>query len=93
MVSRIFFTLEVDGNTFSDLYANVKQTVGANYETALLEVGPPHGYTGIFNHEAFFAAAERYYRNSIGSQGRIIRISGGSNVHMMNNTFVMRMSG
>ena len=89
MVSRIFFTLEIDGNTFPDLYADIKQTVGTDYETASLEVGAPHGYTGAFNHEVFSPAAERYYRDSIGSHGRMIRISEGSNVRMMNNTFVM----
>lgn len=58
MVSRVFFTLELEGKTHNDLYADIKQTVGSSFEIASLEVSPPRGYAGPFNHEAFRKAAE-----------------------------------
>jgi hypothetical protein len=87
MISRIFFDLEIGGRKYSDLYVDLKQTPGADYETAPLEVGPPHGYDGVFNHHEFRREVEEYYRQSFGSRGSGIRISGGSNIRMFNNTF------
>ena len=75
MVSRIFFSLTVGGRKYADLYCNVKQTVGADYETGPIEIGPPQGdYRGPWNDDAFRVATERCYRSSFGSQGRAIRI-------------------
>jgi hypothetical protein len=88
MVSRISFTLEVNGHTYTGLYCTVKQVVGASFESDVpLEVGPPLGtrYRGPFNHQAFAAAAEDYYRESFGSRGSAIRIAGGANIRMRNN--------
>lgn len=89
MVSRAFFTLEVDGEKHHGLHANIKQPVGANFESDPLEVSAPSGYTGSFNHEAFQNIIEQYYRSLVGSTGSGISISGGaSNIRMQNNTFV-----
>ncbi len=52
MVSRVFFTLEIDG-TKHELYADIKQTVGSSYETGPIEVSKPHGYSGPFSHQEF----------------------------------------
>jgi hypothetical protein len=87
MVSRVFFSVEVDGKTFQGLSADVKQTVGSDIETAPLEVSSPLGYDGPWNDIAFAQAAEEYYRRLIGSHGSGIRIGGGSsNVRMWHNT-------
>jgi hypothetical protein len=67
LVARVFFDLTTDQETFNELSANVKQTLGARYADAPLEIGKPIGYSGPFNHEAFGIAANEYYR-------RIIRI-------------------
>ena len=48
MVSRVFFDLEFRGETFIGLHADVKQTVGARFESAPLEVSKPDGYHGPF---------------------------------------------
>lgn len=88
MVSRIFFELEVDGRAHPGLHVDVKQVVGSSYETGSIEVGRPvGGYRGPFNYLAFRDAVERYFRSLIGSSGSGIRIMGGSNIRMRNNTF------
>ena len=87
MVSRVFFTLEIDG-TKHELYADIKQTVGSSYETGPIEVSKPHGYSGPFRNQEFKRAAEIYYSSLVGSSGSGIRIQGGANIRMRNNTFV-----
>ena len=88
MVSRVFLTLEAGGKVYPNLTVDIKQTVGARFETAPLEVGPPKGYNGSYNYAAFREVVERYYRALVGSQGRGIHIVGPSDVRMRNNTFV-----
>ena len=90
MVSRVFFVLEIGGKKF-DLYADIKQTVGGDYETGPIEVAQPENYRGPFNYRAFRDAAEKYYRSLVGSSGRGIRIQGGTNIRMRNNTFIQSM--
>jgi hypothetical protein len=88
MVSRVFFTLNYDGVVYENLYVDIKQPVGTDFETAPLEVGVPQGYRGPFNHDAFREEVEKYFRGLVGSKGSGIRISGGSNIRMRNNQFV-----
>jgi len=89
MVSRVFFDLEIEGKKFPDLYVDVKQTVGSEFETAPIEVGAPHEYSGPFDHEIFRKEVENYYRESFGSKGSAIRIEGGAkNIRMRNNVSV-----
>jgi len=88
MVSRVFVTLEAGGKTYPDLTVDIKQTVGADFETAPLEVSPARGYNGAYNYAAFRQLVENYYRSLVGSQGRGIMIAGGGSARMRNNTFV-----
>jgi len=90
MVSRAFFTVEVEGNVSEEAYVDIKQPVGSDFETTPLEVSKPVGYSGLFNYEAFREAAEGYYRSLVGSQGSGIHIAGGSNIRMQNNTFIQQ---
>jgi hypothetical protein len=90
MISRVFFTLEVEGKRYDGLHADVKQTVGSSYEDGPLEISSPRGarYEGPFNYEAFRAAIEKYYRSLVGSSATGIRIgSGARNIRMRNNIF------
>ncbi len=91
MVSRVFFTFEI-GDKKYDLYANIKQTVGAYYEDGPIEVMSPEAYQGPFPYQCFRDAAEKYYRSLVGSSGRGINIQGGSNIRMRNNTFEQIMA-
>ncbi len=88
MVSRVFFDMEIEGKKYEALHADIKQSIGGSFETSALEVSNPANYKGPFNYEAFRAIVERYYRSLVGATGSGIRISGGSNIRMRNNTFV-----
>ncbi len=88
MVSRVFFTVEAGGRVHRDVHADLKQTVGSDYATGPIEVGPPVGYAGPFSHAAFARTAEAYFRGLVGAGGSGIRIQGASNVRMQNNAFL-----
>ena len=87
MVSRAFFSIEVEGNKPVDSYVDIKQTVGTDFETAKLEVSSPSDYEGPYNYMAMRQLAEHYYRSLVGKSGSGISIQGGSNIRMSNNTF------
>ncbi|MDO8630823.1 MAG: hypothetical protein Q7R41_10050 [Phycisphaerales bacterium] len=92
MVSRITFTLSVGGREFRELQVEVSQPFGTDADSEEFEVGKPTGpYKGPWNHNAFSDLCEKYYRSLVGSRGTAIRISGGSNIRMRNNTCVQEM--
>lgn len=94
MVSRVFFSLEVDGKKYDEMYVDLKQAVGSSYETGPIEVSSPRGakYHGPFNHQAFSDGVEQYYRGLVGSKGKAIRISGATNIRMRNNRYAVPMT-
>lgn len=65
MVSRVFFDLQVGDKKYPGAYANLKQAVGASASDPI-EVSPPAGYSGPFDHPAFQAAVETYFRSILG---------------------------
>jgi hypothetical protein len=87
MVSRVFFTLEVDGERKGDFSANLKQVVGSDAQTGEIEVSQPNGYDGPFDHQGFSNSAREYFRGLVGPQGQGIHIAAGRNVRMYNNEF------
>jgi hypothetical protein len=86
MVSRVFCTLEVDGQR-QESHVDVKQTVGGDYETTPLEVGRPHGYRGPLDYDRSRAEVEKYHRSLVGSGASRVLIQDGSDIRMRNNTF------
>lgn len=88
MVSRVRFSIDVDGKHMGDFEAQLKQAVGDDYETGVIEVGPPVGYEGAFSHSSFAAEAEAYFRSLVGGSGSGIRVEGGGQIRMVNNRFV-----
>jgi len=94
MVSTLYFSLDVAEKHYDNLYVEVRQPYGANFESEPLEVGKPIGpYRGPWNHDAFCDLCETYYRKAIGSKGSGIRITGSTNVRMTNYTFTFRHTG
>lgn len=91
MVSRVFFIFEIADKKF-ELHADIKQTIGSSYEAGSIEVGKPEGYRGAFNYHAFRDVAEKYYRGLVGASANGIKIQGGSNIRMRNNTFLTKMT-
>jgi hypothetical protein len=92
MISRVFFSLNIGDKKYSNLHVDIKQAVGSDYETGPIEVGVPEGYKGPFNYHAFRDGVEKYYRNLVGSGAKGIRIQGGANIRMRNNTFNQEMA-
>jgi hypothetical protein len=90
MVSRVFFDIVVGEEILRGLYADVKQTIGARFESAPLEVSLPESLQGRIDYSSFRQHVEDYYRDSIGARGRGIHIGGGANIRMMNNTFIIQ---
>jgi hypothetical protein len=88
MVSRVFFSLDINGNREGDFSADLKQVVGSDFESGDIEVSAPHGYIGPFNHHGFADAATKYFRSLVGAKGSGIRIQGGSNIRMRNNEYL-----
>lgn len=79
MVSRFLFDIEIDGVLWGSDRVDVKQTVGSDYQTAPLEVGPPGSYHQAWNHDRFREAVEAIYR-------RCFRLScGGPGIRMRDN--------
>jgi len=99
MVSRIFFSIEVNGERYKERYhADLKQLVGGKFEENPIEVSLPSDssgkpYSGPMNYKAFQEAAEAYFRKLVGSKALGIHIEGGaSNIRMRNNRFVVEHS-
>lgn len=97
MVSRVWVGIEVDGEDRGEYIADLKQTVGSDYETGAIEVGLPvevgsggKKYSGPFSYDDFRRAAEQYFRQLVGPNARGIRLGGKGKVRMQGNRFVMQ---
>lgn len=91
MVSRIFFSLVFQDKMLDNLFADIKQTVGDDFEKGQLEVSPPQGIKQTIDYSIFRDLVEKYYRSLVGKQGRSIRIEGGNNIRMFNNLHTFEM--
>jgi len=87
MVSRVFFSLAVDGNPAGDFFADLKQTVGSKFNSSDIEVSIPHGYDGPFDHVRFSDAARDYFSRAFGPGASGFNFGGSSNIRMRNNRF------
>ena len=87
MISRVFFAITVGDESFANLYADIKQTVGADFATDPLEVSQPANYTGPLDFNAFRKCVEEYYRKFVGAQGSGVRVAPKAGVRMRNNNF------
>lgn len=83
-VSRVFFSMEINGKAFNDLYVEIRQTPGSDFEKYPLAIGAPHGYDGPFNANAFRPLVETYYRQLIGQQSRMIKTQNARDLRMFN---------
>ena len=92
MVSRVYFDLTIDGKEYKGLYADLKQSVGADIESAPIEIGMPQGYSGKrFNWSLFRDEAEKYFRECIGQRGMAIRFSSNAKGIRMYNNRISRL--
>ena len=88
MVSRVFFSIEVDGVSEGDDYCEIKQTVGSTYSPETLEVSRPYKYRGPYDHRAFSDEIARYFSTLVNSSGAVISVGNPQPIRMMHNIFV-----
>lgn len=94
MVSTLHFSLDVAEKHYDNLYVEVRQPYGTDFESEPLEVSEPQGsYRGPWNHDAFCTLCETCYRKAIGSKGSGIHTTGSTTVRMTNCLFTFRHTG
>ncbi len=83
MISRIYF--KVDGKEYE---CNVRQPYGGSFsfEKDPIEVDAPEELKKTINYGQFRDAVENYFRKAVGANASGIRIDGGTNIRMRNNT-------
>ncbi len=86
MVSRILFSLELDGSRLG-AFVEVAQPTGTDYKTEPLTVGPlsQEVMGGPWNHEAFTAVVEDYYRSAL---EKSVRLGEAGGVHMQSDKII-----
>lgn len=89
MISRVFFSIYVDGVLKGEYHADIKQIVGSTYSSDNIEVTRPQNYAGPFNHELFSDKIAGYFSKLVNSSGSMISLGGAKNIRMINNTFIM----
>ena len=90
MVSRVFFDIVVGDVVHRGLYADISQPVGERFEGGPLTVSFPPVLQGRVGFSTFRQHVEDYFRDLVGSRGRGIRIGGGGNIRMRNNSFIFQ---
>jgi hypothetical protein len=70
-VSRVYFDLEVDGETHQGLYVNVEEPAYGTHQTDQITVGALafHGEPVKLDRQAFEAAVKAYYQSLVTSAG------------------------
>jgi hypothetical protein len=89
MVSRVFYSIEVDGVPKGDDYSDLKQVVGSAYSFDNIEVSPPHEYRGAYDHNTFAKEIAGYFCKCVSSNGALISIRPGAQVRMQNNALFL----
>ena len=68
-ITRVFFSIAVDGQLSGEFDADVKQIAGDGYESGKMEVSLPVGYRGPFNQYEFAKHLKVYVRSWVGQYG------------------------
>lgn len=89
MVSRVFFSVHVDGVPKCQDFCDIKQIVGSSYSSGNMEVSRPHQYRGPYDHRIFSDEMAGYYSKLVDSSGPIISLGSAQKVRMMHNTFAV----
>jgi len=87
MVSRVFFTLAVDGTVVGDFSADLKQFVPEGGESGQIEVVTPIGFDGSFDTEQFVDAVRDYFDDLVGHHRRKVHIAGVGYVRARNKRY------
>ncbi|MDO6435852.1 hypothetical protein Q4534_00470 [Cyclobacterium sp. 1_MG-2023] len=83
MISRVYFTVDE-----KEYECNVRQPYGESFsfEKDPIEVEAPEELKKIINYGQFRDEVENYFRKAVSANAHGIRIDGGMNIRMRNNT-------
>lgn len=87
ILSKVVFSLEIEGQRYENLSVPLKQVVGTTYEEKAFEVGIPKGYGGPFNYEHFRKVATDYYVVDTGAFAKLLKVHKNSKVILESMTF------
>ena len=87
MVSRVFYSIDVDGVAKGNDYSDLKQIVGSAYSSDNIEVSPPREYRGPYDHTAFSNELVGYFCKLVNLSGAMLSRGRATNVRMRDNTF------
>jgi hypothetical protein len=89
MVSRVFYSIDVDGVSKGNDYSDLKQVVGSAYSSDNIEVSPPKGYRGPYDHKSFSNEMAGYFCKCVNSSGAVLSLGSAAQFRMKNNTFAI----
>lgn len=93
MVSRIFFSIEIDGEIYSGLSVEICQPFCTDFQCDPLEIAIPKGkYSAGWDHSAFSVFCEAYYRYVTDKMVLNKMDSASTNIRKRNNMFAMPAS-
>lgn len=68
-VSKVFFDIEVDGKTFSDLHVDIEEAVSSSHSNEEISVGKLIGVPDSVDQKALQDAVRTYYQSLVTSAG------------------------
>ena len=97
MVSRVSVDIAADRADQGGFFADLRQTVGSDFDTGPIEVGRPleigtrKPYRGPFDQARFAEAATKYFRELLGSEGWAMKPRPGSTkIRVQGNRYVRK---
>jgi hypothetical protein len=76
ILSRLNFSLHVDGKKAGDFVTDLKQVIGGKFED--IEVSAPQHYDGPFDYDGFSQAVRACFRNLVGPSASLLRFAEGA---------------
>lgn len=90
-ISRVYYSLEVDGRTINNLFSDVRQPANGDPESGKMEVTPPPGYRGELDGMALCKAVRKYCKNIIRPPKKVTEVPSYSNIPASNERIKYEM--
>jgi len=74
MVSRVFFSLDIGGEVYSDLSVDIKHQLKGQDQ---IEIGKPFGFNGILNDDEYRDCVKRFYNSLVESRAAGLKVQSG----------------
>lgn len=79
-ISRVYYSLEVEGRTINNLFSDVRQQTNGDSGSGTIEVKPPPGYRGELDGKALCEAVRKYCKNIVRPPKKVTEIPSHSNI-------------